>query len=68
MDFKVFLSTEALSDLELIVAYIAPQNPAAAERVGGRLLDAAFSLRRMPDRGRVVPEFARPDLRELIVR
>lgn len=32
MDFKVFLSDEALSDLERIVAYIAPRNPGAVGR------------------------------------
>lgn len=64
MDFKVFLSAEALSDLERIVVYIA----LAAERIGKRLLDAAFSLNRLPERGRPVPEFARPGLHEIIFR
>lgn len=32
MDFKVFLSLEALTGLEKVVAYIAPHNPAAAPR------------------------------------
>lgn len=68
MDFKVFLSEDALSDLERIVAYIAPHNPDAAERMGHRLLDAAMSLGTFPDRGRVVPEFQRPELREIIFR
>jgi plasmid stabilization system protein ParE len=68
MDFKVFLSVEALTDLERIVTYIAPHNPAAAERMGNQLLDAALSLRALPERGRIVPEFRRPDLREIIVR
>lgn len=68
MDFKVFLSNEALSDLERIVAYIAPHNPAAAERLGNQLLDAALSLNTLPERGRAVPEFRRPELREIIFR
>lgn len=68
MDFQVFLSDLALSDLERIVAYIAPQNPVAAERMGNQLLDAAVSLRTLPERGRVVPEFRRPELREIIFR
>ena len=38
MDFKVFLSNDALSDLERIVAYIAPHNPVAAERLSCVLL------------------------------
>ncbi len=68
MDFKVFLSDDALSDLEGIVAYIAPHNPVAAEQMGNLLLDAALSLRTLPERGRMVPEFRRPELREIIFR
>ncbi|MGA2854225.1 MAG: type II toxin-antitoxin system RelE/ParE family toxin [Verrucomicrobiota bacterium] len=68
MDFKVFLSDEALSDLERLVAYIAPHNPAAAGRLGNQLLDTAFSLHTFPDRGRAVPEFRRPELREIVFR
>jgi len=68
MDFQVFLSDEALSDLERIVAYIAPHNPAAAERMGNQLLNAAQSLRTWPERGRMVPEFRQPELREIIFR
>jgi plasmid stabilization system protein ParE len=36
--------------------------------MGNQLLDAALSLRALPERGRIVPEFRRPDLREIIVR
>ncbi len=68
MDFKVFLSGEALSDLESIVAYIAPHNPGAAERLGNQLLDAASSLQTLPERGRIAPEFRRTDLREIVFR
>jgi plasmid stabilization system protein ParE len=55
MDFKVFLSEEALNDLEQIVAYIAPHNLDAAARMGNRLLDAALALSSFLERGRVVP-------------
>jgi toxin ParE1/3/4 len=68
MDFKVFISNEALNDLERIVAYIAPHNPTAAGRLGGQLLDAALSLGAFPERGRIVPEFHMPDLREIVFR
>jgi len=68
MDFKVFLSDDALSDLERIVAYIAPHNAVAAGQMGNQLLDAALSLRTFPERGRMAPEFRRPELREIIVR
>ncbi len=68
MDFKVFLSADALSDLERIIAYIAPHNAVAAGQMGTRLLDAALSLNTFPERGRMVPEFRRPELREIIFR
>ena len=68
MDFKVFLSNEALSDLEGVVTYIARHNPSAAARMGNHLLDAAFSLNTFPQRGRVVPEFRGTELREIIFR
>lgn len=64
MDFKV-ISNDALSDLERIIAYVAPHNAIAAERLGNQLLDAALSLRTFPERGRTVPEFRRPELREI---
>ena len=68
MDFQVVLSQDALTDLERIVAYIAPHNPVAAEQIGSQLLDAAFSLRAFPERGRMVPEFRNPELPEIIFR
>ena len=68
MDFKVFLSDVALGDLERIVAYIAPHNPVAAEQLGNQLLDVALSLHTFPERGRRVPEFRQPELREIIFR
>jgi len=57
-----------LNDLERIVAYIAPLNPIAAEQLGNQLLDAALSLHSFPERGRMVPEFRQPELREIIFR
>jgi toxin ParE1/3/4 len=68
MDFKVFVSSEALRDLERIVAYIALDDVGAGERMGNQLLDAALSLTTLPLRGRVVPEFRRPQLREIVFR
>ena len=68
MDFKVFLSSDALSDLERIVAYIALDDVGAAKRMGNQLLDAAMSLTTFPERGRMVPEFLRPYLREIVFR
>jgi len=68
MDFKVYLSADALNDLERIVAYITLDDARAAERIGNQLLDAALSLTAFPGRGRIVPEFRRPQLREIVFR
>lgn len=68
MDFEVFLSPEALIDLERIVAFIALDNLVAGEKIGNQLLDAALSLKAFPERGRVVPEFQRSRLREVVFR
>jgi plasmid stabilization system protein ParE len=68
MDGKVFLSPEALSDLQRTIAYIALDNAGASERIGNQLLDAALSLTTFPERGRVVPEFRNTELREIVFR
>ena len=68
MDYAVFLSTRALGDLERIIAFVAHDNVVAAERLGNQLLDAALSLTLFPDRGRMVPEFRRPQIREIVFR
>lgn len=66
MDRQVFLSQEALKDLEAVVAFVATHDPQAAERVGLQLTGAAFALTRFAERGRIVLEFQQPDLREVI--
>jgi plasmid stabilization system protein ParE len=57
-----------LSDLERVVAYIARHNAVAAEQMGNQLLDAALSLHTFPERGRMVPEYRRTELCEIIFR
>ena len=42
---------EAHEDLRNIVAYIASENPGAAEKLGGELLDEVMSLESLPYRG-----------------
>lgn len=51
MGYKVILSPLALEDLGQIITYIAQNDPAAAERLGHRLLDQAETLRYLPHRG-----------------
>jgi plasmid stabilization system protein ParE len=49
--FVVVILDEAVEDLKNIVAYIASENPSAAEALGHELLDAAMSLESLPNRG-----------------
>ena len=63
---KVVWSVPALEDLKDIVDYVAKDSPAYAERVGMHLVEAPRRLEVFPLSGRVVPEFARTDMRELI--
>jgi addiction module RelE/StbE family toxin len=49
---KVTWSSESISDLDLITAYIAHFDRDAAERVAQRLVDAGESLAVFPSRGR----------------
>ena len=66
MDYQVILSPRAIQDLREIVRYISLDKPIAAEKFGNALIDAALSLRTLPERGRFVPEFGDRVTRELI--
>ena len=66
MDYKVFLMSGALRDLEEITARIATDDPRLAIRFGDKLLDQAFSLGQFPDMGRIVPEFRDATIREIV--
>lgn len=49
---RIAWTDEAVGHLEAIVAYVAAVNPAAAERLGQRLVALADSLATFPNRGR----------------
>jgi toxin ParE1/3/4 len=68
MGRAVIISASAQSDLRDIVSYVARHNQEAAIRLGNTLVDRAEILSKFPELGRIVPEFSRPDLRELIHR
>jgi len=64
--FKVVFSPHANRDLEQIVGYVTKDNPAAADKLGQKLIDRAFSLvaagnAQMGSRLR-----NRPDVRKLV--
>lgn len=64
---RVAWTEHALAQLDEAIAFIAKDRPETALAWLERLLDAGESLTELPDRGRVVPEAARADVRELIV-
>jgi len=58
----------ALSDLRAIDDYIAADDPVAAARWVARLIAKAEDAAELPLAGRVVPEKARADIREVFLR
>ena len=66
MDFKIILSPRAIQDLREIVRYISFDNPVRAESFGRELIAKTKMLVSFPEIGRVVPEFADPEIREVI--
>lgn len=63
---RVDWSEQALSDVEEIYGFIARDARVFAELFMDRIVGSVEQLADFPESGRVVPEFSRPDLRELI--
>lgn len=53
---KIVWTNEAIEHLEAIVTYVSVYDPAAAERLGRRLIELADSLAEFSDRGRDAAE------------
>jgi len=68
MGWKVIIAPSGARDLEKIVAFIARDNPDAAERLGLRLISKVEVLASFPLMGRAIPEFKDPRLREIVHR
>jgi len=64
---RVEWTEHAFGRLDEAMAFIARDRPAVAAQWLERILDAGMSLAELPDRGRVVPEVGREDVRELII-
>ena len=64
---KLRWTLNARDDLRRIRRYIARDKPDAAKRWVQRLRERARKAASMPHAGRVVPEFDRDDIREVIV-
>jgi toxin ParE1/3/4 len=68
MDYQIILAPKALQDLESIIAYIAQDNPGAANKFGTKLIEYTRVLHVSPTIGKEVPEFENPDIRQLILK
>lgn len=67
MDSKVIWADAAVADLDAAAEYISKDSPAYAASFVSRSLEAARSLGTLSERGRVVPEFKREDIREIFI-
>lgn len=67
MAHKIVWADQATQDLEEVVRFIAAHDPAAAERFGLLLVSKAEAVAEFPRRGRIVPEYADENVREIIV-
>ncbi len=65
---KVFWTKESFRRLREIELYIARDNRIAAEKFTDKLVELAESLPKNPERGRIVPEFSLPQIRELVYK
>lgn len=69
-EYKVVFGQRSRADLREVVEYIAraSRSNAVAEAFGKALIERALSLKHFPERGRMVPELGRPEIREVIYR
>ena len=65
---RIIWSPQSFRDLQSILGYIALDSTLYADLVVRRIVDSAERLARFTESGRVVPERADPNLREVIVR
>ena len=68
MAYTLIWSPEARDDLRDIVRFIARDSRQRAEAFGFRLIRETDKLQNFPEIGRAVPEYRRPNVREIIVR
>jgi plasmid stabilization system protein ParE len=68
MAYKLIWSPSARLDFKGIAAYIAEDDPLAAQNFVNSVFQAVERLIDFPDSGRVVPEFGDADIREIIRR
>lgn len=68
MNIKLVWSLESLSRLQDIEDYIAKDNPNEAIKFVNRIIERAESIIQHPKKGRIVPEIAIENIRELLYK
>jgi len=64
---RVEWTETALEDVDQVAAYIARDSARYAAALVHEALSTASGLGVMPERGRIVPELDRPDVRQLLI-
>lgn len=65
---KLTWTHEAINRLIEIEEYISEDSPTRAKKFTNQIIQKAESLKKHPQKGRIVPEFSIPVLRELIYK
>ena len=68
MAYKLIWSPASRDDLRDIVHFISRDSHRRAEMFGYRLIAETDKLQHFSERGRIVPEYGLPTIREIIVR
>ena len=67
MAYRLIWSRMALDDVKAIAEFIERDSPRYAKAVVRRIMQSVEHLQTFPTASAIVPEFDRPDLRQLIV-
>ena len=65
---KIVWTQESVSKLISIEEFIADDSPTRANRFIAQIIKKTISLKKHPNKGRIVPEFSLPELREIIFK
>ena len=65
---KIVWTQEAVNRLISIEEFITDDSPTRATKFISQIINKAESLKKHPNKGRIVPEFSLPELREIIFK
>ncbi len=68
MDYSITWSQLALGDLKDLVSFIAKDNSTAAKKLGNHIINKVETIASFPEVGRIVPEFKRETIREILTK